>query len=93
MRDATYVSGNTPQVSGNGCFALGEVEICLWERAKYRTYVPEIIFVQFNSHMLHPVDFQFTFFIISLASVKELHANPYALNCLVNMPPTLQDGM
>jgi len=24
--------------------------ISLWERAKYRTYVPEIIFVQFNSH-------------------------------------------
>ena len=24
--------------------------ISLWERAKYRTYVPELIFVQFNSH-------------------------------------------
>ena len=42
--------------------------------------------------MLHPVDFQFTSFIISLASVKELHATPYALNRLVNMPQLLQDG-
>ena len=24
--------------------------ISLWERAKYRTYVPEIIFVKFNSY-------------------------------------------
>lgn len=42
--------------------------------------------------MLHPVDSQFTSFIVSLASVNELHATPYALGLLVDMPHPLQDG-
>ena len=42
--------------------------------------------------MLHPVDSQFTSFIVSLPSVNELHATPYALGLLVNMSHPLQDG-
>jgi hypothetical protein len=42
--------------------------------------------------MLHPVDSQFTTFILSLPSVNELRATPYALGLLINMSHPLQDG-
>jgi len=48
--------------------------------------------IHISSPPLHPVDSQFTSFIVSLASVNELHATPYALGLLVDMPHPLQDG-